>query len=171
MKDPDAAVYIIVAMTKDRIIGKGQALPWSIPEEMETFKRLTVGNTVIMGRNTFMTIGHPLQGRNNIIISKTLTSLAGVQIAGGLAEALVMGKLLKKKIFIIGGANIYKAALPIADYMYVSWIHGDFDGEIRFPEFNKALWQLQEEQEFEKFTLSLYSRRLEGAAEAITNVN
>jgi dihydrofolate reductase len=154
----DAAIYIIVAMTKDGIIGKGRGLPWRIPEEMEVFKNLTVGNTVLMGRRTYEVIGHPLSDRNNIVISKQLTPVEGMQVADNFEEALIVARKSKKNIFIIGGAEVYKTALTVADYMYISWIHGRYDGDVRFPEFNIDLWRLEKKQAFEKFTLCLYSK-------------
>ena len=152
------AIYIIVAMTKDGIIGKGKGLPWKIPEEMEVFKNLTIGNTVLMGRKTYESIGHPLYDRNNIVISKNLLPVEGMQVAENFEAALTAARKLKKKIFIIGGAQIYKVALAVADFMYVSWIHADYDGDVTFPEFNPDDWHLETEQVFEKFTLSLYSK-------------
>ena len=161
MKELDETpLYIIVAMTGEGIIGNGGALPWKIPGELKVFKELTVGNTVIMGRNTFESIGRPLPDRNNIVVSATLSSAEGIQIAGNLEEAVNLGRLLKKKMFVIGGAKLYEKALAFADYLYISWIHKPYEGDVIFPRFDKNAWCLEYEEILDEFTLCLYSRLL-----------
>jgi len=145
-------------MTADGIIGTGNELPWQISEEMRVFKKLTLGNTVIMGRHTFESIGRSLPERNNIVVSTTMPVMDGVQIARDLDEALVLGNSLGKKIFVIGGAELYEKALAVADYMYVSWIHVPYEGDVSFPNFDKSLWHLDYEVRFDDFNLCLYSR-------------
>lgn len=162
MKNHDSAgIYIIVAMTEDGIIGKGNELPWRISEEMKVFKKLTLGNTVIMGRHTFESIGRSLPERNNIIVSSTLPPREGLQIAKNLDEALMLGLSLEKKIFVIGGAELYEKALSVADHMYISWIKEQYEGDVRFPQYDKSLWHLEYEISFDEFTLCFYSRTLQ----------
>lgn len=162
MKNHDSAgIYIIVAMTEDGIIGKGNELPWRISEEMKVFKKLTLGNTVIMGRHTFESIGRSLPDRNNIIVSSTLPPREGLQIAKNLDEALMLGLSLEKKIFVIGGAELYEKALSVADHMYISWIKEQYEGDVRFPQYDKSLWHLEYEISFDEFTLCFYSRTLQ----------
>lgn len=162
MKNHDSAgIYIIVAMTEDGIIGKGNELPWRISKEMKVFKKLTLGNTVIMGRHTFESIGRSLPERNNIIVSSTLPPREGLQIAKNLDEALMLGLSLEKKIFVIGGAELYEKALSVADHMYISWIKEQYEGDVRFPQYDKSLWHLEYEISFDEFTLCFYSRTLQ----------
>ncbi|RII31539.1 MAG: hypothetical protein CXR30_01615 [Geobacter sp.] len=158
MKDHDkTGIYIIVAMTEDGIIGKGNELPWRISEELKLFKKLTLESTVIMGRHTFESIGRSLPDRNNIVVSSTLPPREGLQIAKNLDEALMLGYSLEKKIFVIGGAELYEKALSVADYMYVSRIHDRYEGDVRFPLYDKSLWHLDYEVSFDEFTLCFYS--------------
>jgi dihydrofolate reductase len=151
-------IYLLVAMTRDGIIGKGGRLPWNIPEEMRLFRKLTLGQTVIMGRRTFESIGRPLPDRNNIVISSTLPPLEGVHVAQNVEEALAVGTALGKHIFFIGGAQVYDRALALADYLYISWIHAPCEGDVRFPDFDADNWHLEQEEVFDDFTLCLYAR-------------
>ena len=151
-------MYIIVAMTHDRVIGDNNRIPWHIPDDLKTFKRITSGSVVIMGRKTFESIGKPLPNRHNFIISKTLTSVEGAEVFGGVEEAVERAIQLNKKIFFIGGAEVYEKALEIVNYMYISWVYGDYRGDTKFPKFDKSTWSLVEEHKFEEFCLSLYRR-------------
>lgn len=150
---------ILVAMTKDRLIGAQGDLPWHIPAEMQVFKRLTTGNTVIMGRNTFTSIGKPLPNRHNIVISQTLTPREGIMVCqtfeGGVQRALAYGR----PIYFIGGATIYRLALPLADFLIISYIKQDYQGDTFFPEFNQNEWLLVKEEEYEEFAQLVLKRR------------
>ena len=132
-------IAIIAGMTKNRVIGKGNNLPWHIPEDLKNFKRVTSGNTVIMGRKTYDSIlsmiGHPLPNRNNIVISRSLQD-ERVTVCRSVEEAVENGRSFEKDIFVIGGATIYKLFLPIADKKYISWIKKDYEGDVYFPKFN-----------------------------------
>jgi len=126
-------VSIIAAVSRNRIIGAGRTLPWNIPADMRRFRELTLGHTVIMGRKTFESIGHPLQGRKNIIITRQSDyNSAGTLVAGSLAEALQLAKG-DGEIFICGGAEIYAQALPFAERIYLTHIDFDIEGDTQFP--------------------------------------
>lgn len=156
--DEGVMIYIIVAMTEEGIIGKEGKLPWKIPEEMGVFRALTMGNTVVMGRTTFESIGMPLAGRNNIVVSTTLPSLEGLHLARNLEEALQLGRTMGRDIFVMGGAELYGKAVAIADCLYVSWIHERYEGDVRFPTLDWSVWHLEQEERFAAFTLCRYSR-------------
>jgi len=149
-------IIIITAMTKKGIIGKDNTLPWKIEEELHKFKRLTEGNTVIMGKNTFDSIKFPLIKRHNIIISKSLKSIKGVEICKSINEAIKKAKKYKKNIFIIGGASIYQQTINLADKMYISYIKKDYEGNIFFPKFNKNQWKLEYKKDFNEFEFMVY---------------
>lgn len=128
---------IIVAMSQNRVIGKDNKLPWHLSEDLKRFKKITMGHPIIMGRKTYESIGRPLPGRENIVITRNPEFKAeGVTIVHSLEEA-VKRKDPKEELFIIGGAEIYKSALPQVDKLYITRIEKDFDGDVFFPEIDK----------------------------------
>src|SRR5438093_773206 len=113
-------VSIIVAMTEDRVIGKDNKLPWHLSEDLKRFKRLTMGHAVIMGRKTFDSIGKPLPGRRNIVLSRDANFRpADVVVAANLKEALAACAPGESEAFVIGGAALFQEALPLADRIYL----------------------------------------------------
>ncbi len=155
-------IAIIVGMTKNRVIGKGNNLPWHISEDLKNFKKITSGNTVIMGRKTYDSIlsmiGHPLPNRNNIVISRSLLD-ERVTVCGSVEEAVGKGRSLEKDIFVIGGATIYKLFLPIVDKKYISWIKKDYEGDVYFPKFNLDEFEVETTQDFGDFEFMVYKRK------------
>jgi dihydrofolate reductase len=152
-------LHIIVAMTNERLIGVGGTLPWELPDDLQLFKHMTMGHTVIMGRKTFASIGAPLPGRKNIIISSSHLANADIEIFDSFAEALAKAESLNQKIFCIGGKEIYAEALPLATHLHISWIQGDFSGDTYFPDFDISKWQEQQQQVFNGFTHITYLRK------------
>ncbi len=134
-------VVLIVAMARNRVIGKDGALPWRLPEDLKRFRSLTMGHPIIMGRKTYDSIGRALPGRRNIVISRQPDlAIEGVETVTSLAAALEM-TATADKVFVIGGQQIYQAALPIADRIELTQIDADFDGDVLFPEIDPAQWQ------------------------------
>jgi dihydrofolate reductase len=133
-------------MSRNRVIGKNNQLMWNIPEEFRYFKNTTLGKPIIMGRKTYESLGRPLPGRANIVISRHPDSITGDVIAvDTLDKAIARAKDIaagegKDEIFIIGGAEIYKAGLPVTDRLYLTVIDRDYDGDTFFPEFDLAEW-------------------------------
>jgi dihydrofolate reductase len=123
---------------ENRVIGNEGKLPWRIKEDMEHFKETTMGHVVIMGRKTFESIGKPLPKRINIVITRSIDfTHEGVIVAYSFEDALDKAYARaknKKELFVIGGAEIYKEALPYADKLYLTLINGDFEGDVFFPE-------------------------------------
>jgi dihydrofolate reductase len=155
-----ASRIIIVAMTESRLIGLNGAIPWQIPEELRLFRDLTIGHTLIMGRRTFQSIGRPLPGRRNIVVSRSLPPTPGVDICSDLETALVLAEQTgETKIFFIGGAEIYAAALPLADILHISWIRGEHEGDTWFPPFSEAEWAVDRERDYGLFRHVVYRRR------------
>ena len=128
---------IIVGMTKDRLIGKGGSLPWHIPEDMKHFKETTMGHAIIMGRKTHESIGRALPGRRNIVVTSRSIATPGVETARTLDEAVA----LAPDGWVIGGAELYRAALPLAKKLVITWIHRDASGDTYFPEIDFAEWK------------------------------
>ena len=128
-------ISAIVAMSENRVIGKGNRLPWRLPEDLKRFKELTVGNVVIMGRKTFESIGKPLPQRENVVITRQKeVSYSGVHMAHSLEEALKWAEGRSKEIFIIGGEEIYRLALPYLDRLYLTLVQAQIEGDAFFPE-------------------------------------
>lgn len=132
-------VSLIAAMAKNRVIGSKNQLPWHLPEDLKRFKALTLGHPILMGRKTFESIGKPLPGRENVVLSRQKDlQIEGVLVLGSLPQALdYFRKENRKEIFIIGGAEIYRQALPLADRIYLTEIDQSFEGDAFFPDFSQ----------------------------------
>lgn len=136
---------LIVAMTRERVIGKDNGMPWHLPADLAYFKRVTLGKPVVMGRNTFESIGRPLPGRRNVILSRSLSEApAGTELAGSPAAVL---ELLAEaeEVMIIGGGQLYAAFLPLASRLYLTRIDASLEGDTRFPEIGEE-WRLVSEE-------------------------
>jgi dihydrofolate reductase len=156
-----ACLHIIAAMTRDGLIGSAGRLPWTLPEEMKIFRDLTMGHTVIMGRKTFAGIGAPLEGRYNIVISSEDLPVGGLERFTTLADGLKRAGEIGQKTFCIGGVEIYRAALPHATHLHISWIDGSYVGDIFFPDFDLNEWVEISRQPHDGFTYSTYQRKRE----------
>lgn len=152
-------ISIIAAMTRKRVIGKSNRLPWRIKEEMDNFRKLTIGNVVVMGRKTFESIGKPLADRKNIIISRTGIDAEGIDVCPTIDEGLKKAEKYGKEIFIIGGASIYEQTISIADKMYISYIKREYEGDAYFPEFNQKEWDIERKEDYNEFELVVYRRK------------
>lgn len=135
-------ISIIAAVAANGVIGSGNALPWQLPEDLKRFKALTLGHPVVMGRKTFESIGRPLPGRRNIIVSRNAVfSADGCETAASLDAALASCAETTDEVFVIGGAQIYAEAMPLADRLYLTEIRMDFPGDAHFPVFNRQDWR------------------------------
>ena len=150
---------MIAGMTKSRIIGKNNQLPWNIPEDLQNFKRLTSGKTVLMGRKTFDSIGRPLPNRNNIVLSRSMSPQEKVIVCRTIEESILQAKQFDQDLFVIGGSTIYQQFLPIANKMYLSYIKQEYEGDSYFPNFNKEDWGIEMKQDFSEFEFVIYRRK------------
>lgn len=147
-------IAAIAAMSKNRVIGRDNALPWHIPEDFKYFKRTTLGKPVIMGRKTYESLGKPLPGRVNIVISRNPDTVHGdVFAVDTLDKAIARATAIAtaesvEEIFIIGGGQIYKEALPQTDRLYLTIINETFEGDAHFPAFDMADWTETSTQHF-----------------------
>lgn len=133
-------------MAENRVIGRGNTLPWRLPADMKRFKAQTMGHAVIMGRKTFDTMGKPLTGRRNIVITRDrLWSRPGVDVAHDLAGAIALAGA-EDLVFVAGGAEIYELALPRANRIDLTVVHAQVEGDARFPEFSPSEWSLVTEE-------------------------
>lgn len=132
-------ISLIVAMAANRAIGLNNQMPWHLSADLKRFKQITMGHPIIMGRRTFEAIGRPLPGRINIIVSRN----AGYRqnacyVENDIESAIRTGCRLADEVFIIGGATLYEATLPLAENLYITQINREFEGDTFFPEFDKS---------------------------------
>jgi len=142
MSDDRPTIGIIVAMTVDRVIGHDGQLPWSLPEDLQLFRKLTLGKTVIMGRRTYESLPGPLDGRQNLVVSRNLAELPGITVCRSWEKAKRVASQWAKDIWVIGGADIYRSALKETQQLIVSWVEGNYPGEVLFPVLWRADWEL-----------------------------
>ncbi|WP_299754418.1 dihydrofolate reductase [uncultured Pontibacter sp.] len=152
-------IAIVVAAAENNVIGKDNDLIWYLPADLKHFKRLTMGHPMIMGRKTYEAIGKPLPGRTSIIITSQIDYHAdGCIVVHSLEEAIAKGKELDaEQVSIIGGANVYRQALPYTDKVYLTRVHHTFDGDAYFPELPENKWQVVEQEQHEPDEKNKYS--------------
>ena len=154
-------IILIAAMAKNRVIGRGNTIPWHIPGEQQRFKAMTMGHTLIMGRKTFESIGRPLPGRKTIIISRNPEyRAAGCSVAQSLTAAISLCPDTET-IFIAGGGQIYREALPLAEAIYLTVLDREVEGDVFFPEFAPKLFRTVSQERVkgpESYTFSIYQR-------------
>lgn len=129
---------IIAAMNERRVIGRNGALPWNLPEDLQRFRSVTMGGTLVMGRRTFASIGRPLDGRRTIVLSRTVPSLEGAETARGWDEALAAAAH-ERTVFIVGGAEVFREALERADEMQLTIVDDRTDGDTFFPPYEHLI--------------------------------
>ena len=160
-------ISIIVAVSEDWGIGKDNELLWHIPEDLKRFKRLTLGNTVIMGKKTWESLPRrPLPGRKNIVLTDNLNeTIEGAVTAYSVNDALNRCEH-NEEIFIIGGGSIYRQFMLIADRLYITHVHKKAPADIYFPEIDLKVWEIMEKEEFITdgdnnipYTYTTYSRK------------
>lgn len=152
-------IAIIVAMTRKGVIGAHGALPWHIPEELQLFKQVTTGQTVIMGHNTYKTIGRPLPQRSNLVLSRSGESIPGTTVCRSFMDALIVSTRLNGRTYIIGGRDVYAKALPLASELNISWIKHPYTGDVIFPQFDLDDWQSVEQADYREFEYVRYVRK------------
>lgn len=140
---------IIVAVAENGIIGDNNSLLWHIREDMLRFRRITSGHPVIMGRKTFESIGRPLPNRTNVVVSRQDIAIEGCTVVHSLDEAIAAFPR-EEEIFIIGGAQIYAQALPLADKVYLTQVHRDYAGDTSFPRLDESEWREVLREDFKR---------------------
>ena len=138
-------IALVAAVSRNGIIGKDNALPWHLPADLRHFRRLTLGKPVLMGRRTYESIGHPLPDRINIVVSRTPGYRApGCIVVDSLEAGIEAGIAAAgdgEELMIIGGAALYRAALPLAERLYLTRIEADVEGDVRFVDYEAAEWE------------------------------
>lgn len=140
-------VSVIVAAAENGVIGRGNALPWHLPEDLRYFRRVTMGKPLVMGRRTFESIGRPLPGRTNIVISRNPQFRAeGTRVVASLDDALQLARDIAladgvDELLVIGGAEIYAQAIPRADRLYLTLVHAAVEGDALLPPIDWREWR------------------------------
>jgi len=158
-------ISLIAALDKNNLIGAGNGLPWHLPAEFKHFKEVTMGKPIIMGRKTFESIGKPLPGRKNIVISRQGFTANGVTPASSIDAALQIVNDAPE-VMIIGGANLYQQTIVKAERLYLTHVDAECSGDAWFPEFNSNDWKIVSEIHYEadeknnyNFNIVTYQRR------------
>jgi dihydrofolate reductase len=132
---------LIAAVARNSVIGRNGAIPWRLPGDLPRFRRITMGHTVVMGRRTWESLGRPLPGRRNLVISRTPElALAGTEVFPSLQDALVACHYACE-VFVIGGTEVYREALPLAQRLLLTEIDADIPGDAFFPAFDRNQWR------------------------------
>jgi dihydrofolate reductase len=143
VSDAAPVIALIAAVADNGVIGKDGGLPWRIPADLRWFRERTMGHHVVMGRKTWVSIGRPLPGRTNIVVSRNgdLVVPHGVTRVAGLDEAIERARTAgDDEVFVIGGAELYRVALPQAHRIYLTRVHADVDGDTWFPTLDESAW-------------------------------
>jgi dihydrofolate reductase len=156
-------ICLIAAASENNVIGDHGKIPWDIPEDMKHFREITMGKPVIMGRKTYESIGHPLPKRPNIVITRQKGYVTtGAEVVGSLGDALERAGSVEE-VFIIGGGEIYREALPMADRIYLTRVHAKVAGDALFPEFHPDHWREVSSEHHAgnpAYTFLLYEKKL-----------
>lgn len=159
-------LHLIVAHARNGVIGKENKLPWYLPEDLKNFKRTTLGKPVIMGRKTWESLGRPLPGRRNIVITRQKDYVAeGAMVVSDL-QAAIEAVADAPVALIMGGAQVYKEALPQVEVAHITYLNADFEGDAYFEPLNPNEWTLTEEESFPatdahpfSYSFRIYSRK------------
>lgn len=135
-------ISAIVAKSTNNVIGINNSMAWHLPNDLKYFKNVTLGHTVLMGRNTFESIGKPLQNRTTLVLTSNKTPISGVTTVNSLGKAIEIAKRNgETELFIIGGGQVYELAMPILNKIYVTEVHAEIKGNVYFPYINDKYWQ------------------------------
>ena len=140
-------VAFVVAVAENGVIGRNGQLPWRMPTDLKRFRQLTLGKPVVMGRKTYESIGKPLDGRDNIVVTRQKDfAPPGIHVVDTVAGAVALGRALASKrgmheVAIIGGAEVFRAALPLTQRVYLTLVHGQPEGDIVLDAFDPQIWR------------------------------
>ena len=132
-------------MDRNRLIGNNNQLPWHLPADLAHFKQVTMGKSIVMGRKTYESIGRPLPGRTNIVLSRQGFEAEGVVNVSSICEATAL-TVTEDEIMVIGGGTIYQSLIDVVDRMYITYVDGEFSGDAWFPDFDETQWVIGSEE-------------------------
>ncbi len=164
-------ISLMVAHDPHYVIGRDNQLPWHIPEDLAYFKKHTLNKGIVMGRNTYESIGRPLPKRRNIVVSRQQDlRIEGVDVVHSIEDAVRLAEEIHPEVMVIGGEQIFRNVLPIADRLYITLVHNDFEGDTYFPEYGEG-WQITFESERMEsgevsFSYLIFERKSGGSSNA-----
>ena len=150
------SLSIIAALAANGVIGDAGKIPWHISEDLKRFKRLTLGHPIIMGRKTYASLGKPLPGRRNLVLTRG-PAIPSVECFSSLEAALAACRA--EAVFIIGGAEVYRQALPLAEVLFLTHVHQSVAGDTKFPEYDPLRWQEVAREEYPGYAFVEYRLR------------
>jgi dihydrofolate reductase len=154
-------ITVLAAVGANLVIGRAGGMPWHLPQDLAHFKATTMGHTMVMGRKTYDTIGRALPGRRTVVITRQQGWHApGVEVAHSLAEALALAG--PTEVFVVGGSEVYRQAMPFADQMMLTEVEQSPEGDIFFPAFDPLQWHEIARDQHEGFAFVTYERTLRG---------
>ena len=152
---------LIVAVADSGVIGHDNALPWHLPDDLKRFKRLTLGKPVVMGRKTFESIGKPLPGRQNIVVTRDANyQREGIMVVHGV-DAALEAAAEQAEIMVIGGAELFRLFLPLASRVHLTCVHGDIAGDVKWPPLDVREWKVVESERHETDERHIYAMTFE----------
>jgi dihydrofolate reductase len=153
-------VTIVAAVARNGVIGVDGGLPWHLPDELALFKELTMGHVLVMGRRTYESVGRPLPGRTTVVVTRQADwrGAEGVLRAGSVAAALDLAATVDDEVFVVGGAQVYAEALPLADRLALTFVEAEPDGDTRFPVVDWSQWRETDRLPGEGWTRVMYER-------------
>lgn len=150
--------HAIAAMSLNRVIGRGNQIPWHLPEDFKWFKRMTTGHVIVMGRKTFESIGKPLPNRTTIVLSRSQFQFPGVQTVRSLEDLTSL--VADRQVFICGGAEVYEQALPLCSDLYLTLVKAIVEGDAFFPPFEERFTPVEEIRDGAEFKIIHYQNRV-----------
>lgn len=143
-------ISLVAAVAENNVIGREGGLPWRLPADLKHFKAITMGKPIVMGRKTFESIGRPLRGRRNIIITRQADyAVENAEVAGDIDSAIALAEEDAEEIMVVGGAEIYRATLPRAGRIYLTRVKADPEGDTYFPDLDWDEWDEVEREDFD----------------------
>lgn len=141
-------ISLIVAVADNGVIGKENGLPWHIGSDLKRFKAITTGHTIVMGKNTYLSIGRPLPNRRNVVLSHSLKpeDAPGCELVGCIEDIAKLGLAEEEELFVIGGARVYAQFIGRASRLYLTKVHTQAEGDVSFPETDWNEWRLEQEE-------------------------
>lgn len=153
-------ITLLAAVGRNGVIGRDGGLPWRLPGDLPRLKRLTTGHVVVMGRRTYDSIGRPLPGRTTIVLTRDPDWAAeGVTVCGDIESALRVAAEFDPAVYVLGGAEIYRLAMPYADRLLISEVPQSPDGDTYFPEIDRGVWTETEREPADGFDVVTYQHR------------
>ncbi len=155
-------VTIVAAVARNGVIGVDGRLPWRLPDDLRRFKKLTLGHVLVMGRKTYESIGHPLPGRTTVVVTRNARWDSGsdeVVVAAGVPEAIAAAMAIDDEVFVVGGAQVYAAALPVTHRIELTLVDAEPDGDTTFPDVDWGEWLELGREEGDGVAYVTYERR------------